>query len=120
MGPEEMDRVCTQVLIENGTSAQELGLIAFVSMQAPKWLGKTCTVMSPVMSLTEAFQVHARLRLASQISWDAFRTEWVQLMQYTRHIRAKMRSEAEALAIADEARKRFLMQSQKREKELWL
>lgn len=118
--PEEIDCICSQVLRENSTSAVEIGLTAFVSIQAPKWLAKTCTIMSPVMSFTEAVHVHARMRRARQTSWEALRAEWVELMQYKRYIRAKIRTEAEAHAIADEARKRFLIQSQKREQELFL
>merc|ERR1712137_1074953 len=78
--PEKVDRVCSEVLLESGASALELGLTAFVSLQAPQWLGKQCTIMSPVMSFTEALHVHARLRRARQTSWEALRAEWVELM----------------------------------------
>merc|ERR1711924_449672 len=93
------------------------GLTVFVSLRAPQWLGKFCTIISPVMQLEEALEVYARLLRARRQSWEALRAEWVDLMQLERYIRAKTRTLGEARAIADEAREQFLVNQRRRAKE---
>jgi hypothetical protein len=111
--PEFFAFLCKQVLEANGTSGSEMGLKAFVSMEARLWLGKNCFVISPVMEVSEALEWHAKLLRARRVSWPVFRAKWVELMQCKRHARAKVRSVEEAQLFADTAYQKhqeFLMQ----------
>jgi len=101
--PEQFAALCRQVLEANGTSEGDMGLKAFVSMEARIWLGKNCFVISPVMELLEALEWHAKLLRARHVSWPVFRAEWVELMQCKRHAQAKVRSAEEAQVFADAA-----------------
>jgi curved DNA-binding protein CbpA len=104
--PEQFADLCTEVLKANGTSQSEMGLKAFVSMEARHWLGKNCFVISPVMGLSEALEWHAKLLRVRRISWPDFRAAWIELMQCKRHAQAKVRSATEAQAFADAAYKK--------------
>lgn len=111
--PEQAASLCNQVLQANGTSESEMGLKAFVSMEARLWLGKNCFVISPVMQLSEALAWQAKLLCARRVSWPIFREGWVELMQCRRYARAKVRSAEEAQLVADAAYERhqkFLVQ----------
>lgn len=118
--PHQLASLYKHVLLAKGTSENELGLKAFVSMQALPWLGKNCFVISPVMELTDALELQAKLLRARRISWPLFRAEWVQLMQRKKHYQPNVRSEADAEGVADGAYQRhqmFLRQlAQEREK----
>lgn len=116
--PEQYACLCEQVLKANGTSQSELGLKAFVSMEARLWLGKNCFVISPVMDLSEALEWQAKLLRARQVSWPVFRAAWVELMQCMRHARAKVRSAEEAQLFADAAYRKhqiFVMQREQKD-----
>lgn len=89
--PLKQQAICEHVLSENNTNDTQLGLRAWVQMRSNRWLGDGCKVGSPVSSLSVALQVHTRLHRANATSWEAFRTEWVQLIT----LRGK-RSRAEA------------------------
>jgi len=104
--PDEFAAVCKNILTVNGTSESELGLKAFVSIQARPWLGKNCFIISPVLELSEALELQGKLLRARLLSWAAFRAEWIELMQCKRHAlhaRSKVRSAEEAQAVADAA-----------------
>jgi len=107
--PEQFAALCQKVLKAHGTSQNEMGLKAFVSMEARHWLGKNCFVISPVMGLSEALVWHAKLLRARRISWQAFSALWVELLQCERHAQAKVRSTEEAQLYADTAYKKHEM-----------
>jgi len=97
-------QVCLDVLRANNTSEEKLGLSAYIYMRAGHWLLQSCTIISPVMPLSEAVALHCRLLRARETSWKQLRAEWVQLMQCARHPAAKRKPLHEAEAIADAAR----------------
>lgn len=100
---EEVTRVCKMVLHEHATSEAELGLRAWVHMRVPKWLGARYRVGSMATNLASAAETHSRLIKARAMSWQAFRREWVQLIQIKKHV-----SEQDAEDIADRRRYAFL------------
>eukprot|EP00746_Dinoflagellata_sp_MGD_P125553 gnl/MRDRNA2_/MRDRNA2_60322_c0_seq1.p1 gnl/MRDRNA2_/MRDRNA2_60322_c0~~gnl/MRDRNA2_/MRDRNA2_60322_c0_seq1.p1 ORF type:complete len:547 (+),score=123.24 gnl/MRDRNA2_/MRDRNA2_60322_c0_seq1:294-1934(+) len=116
--PEQFAILCQQVLKVHNTSQNEMGLKAFVSMEARHWLGKNCFVISPVMGLSEALAWHGKLLRARRVSWYAFRAAWIELMQCERHAQAKVRSTEGAQLYADAAYNKhqmFLMQRKMRD-----
>merc|ERR1712061_149447 len=72
--------MCTAIMKEYGTSEKEMGLSVFVHMRAVQWLGSRCSIISPVMSLTEAVALHSRLLRARRTSWEALRAEWIRIL----------------------------------------
>lgn len=102
--PRRVLSICRAVLGECGTSEKELELRAFVHMRASRWLGQGYQIASPAMALMKALHWHARLLRARAASWEAFRAEWVCLMQCDGYLRRKRLTQVEAEAIADKAR----------------
>jgi len=102
--PSRIYRLCLDVLQANNTSEQQLGLATYVYMRAGQWLPQKCTIISPVLALADAIELHSRLLRARGTSWEHLRKEWVMLMQCPRHPFAKRKSVKEAEGIADGAR----------------
>lgn len=98
--PTELVHVCRNSLMASGFSEEGLGLRVSVYMRAQQWLGSRCTIISPVLPITEALAVHAQLLRARKESWEAFRAEWVRLMRHKRGI-----SSVHAETIADKGRR---------------
>lgn len=102
--PRKTYEICLEVFRANGTSEDELGLSSYIYLRAGHWLVQSCTIISPVMPLAEALELHCRLLRARRTSWQELRAEWVKLMQCSRHPLGKRKSFHEAEAIADAAR----------------
>lgn len=102
--PAQTYQVCLDVLHANNTSEQELGLATYIYMRAGHWLPQKCTIISPVMPLADAIEMHGRLLRARRTAWEHLRKEWVMLMQCSRHPLAKRKSAREAENIANAAR----------------
>merc|ERR1719310_765600 len=113
--PEELNQLCREVLLKNGTSEEELGLSVYIRLRAPQWLGTCGDIASPVMALGDALRLQSRLLRAKHTSWKALRAEWVALMRSERRVRIKMRSLEEAQAIADTARQKYVLQLKEKE-----
>merc|ERR1719221_773430 len=77
---------CAAVLAEEGTSEDALGLRAWVQMRAAKYLGQQTKVASPAGSLRDILRIHKRLSQARAASWEALRSEWVQLLRLRKGI----------------------------------
>lgn len=116
--PQRFASLLEGVVAANGTSGSEMGIKAFVSMQVRPWLGNKCFIISPVMELTEALELQARLFRARRMSWLDFRAEWVKLMQRKRCAHSKVHSAEEAERIADAAYKQHQIFLKKRMEEL--
>lgn len=72
---------CHAVLSEAGTPEGALGLCAYIRLRAHKHLGRHAVVTSPADSLCRTFETHRRLSHARDTSWNALRSEWLQLLQ---------------------------------------
>lgn len=97
-------QLCLDILQANNTSEQHMGLAIYTYMRAGHWLPQKCTIISPVMILADAIELHSRLLRARRTSWEHLRKEWVMLMQCPHHPSAKRKSAREAERIADGAR----------------
>lgn len=82
--PAAVFEVCSTVLTRNGTTEQQLGLRAWVHLRASRHLGKHARVASATGSLQEVLAVHSRLLRARGVSWEAFRLEWLRILQVHR------------------------------------
>jgi len=71
--------LCEDALRSRGTSPHALGLRALVALRACRWLGSH-QIISPSLPLEEALRTQARLLHARDMSWEALRAEWVQLL----------------------------------------
>lgn len=97
-------QICLEVLKSHNTSESEMGLSSYVYMRAGHMLVQNCTIISPVIPLIEALELHCRLLRARRTSWQALRAEWVELMQSSKQPLARRKTLSDAEAIADEAR----------------
>lgn len=104
LSPDHFCSIFKSVLINNGTSENKLGLSVFVCMRADKWIDRSKTINSPVVTLADAVAIHSQLLQAQETSWESLRAEWVALMLRTRQAQAKRLSVADAEAVADNAR----------------
>jgi curved DNA-binding protein CbpA len=102
--------ICKDVFKAHGTSEDDLGLSAIVSLRADRWLGRGQHVTSSMMPLAEALRAHARLLNARNVSWMALRSEWVRLMLNKKRALKIGLSSAEAQSRADDARQIALNQ----------
>lgn len=102
--PKKAYQICSAVMDANATSEADLGLCTYIYLRAGHWLVQSRTIISPVMPLWEALQLHSRLLHARATSWQELRTEWVQLMQSKRLPMSKRKTPCEAETIADAER----------------
>lgn len=56
------------------------GIRAYLNIRAARWLGST-HVTSPVLPFTQILDLRKRLLIAREQGWDAFRAEWISMMQ---------------------------------------
>lgn len=70
---DDLKHICTTILERFGTSEENLGIRAFVSLRAEELLGRDVHITSPVASLSSSLEMHSRILCASQTSWDALR-----------------------------------------------
>lgn len=101
-------KVCSKTFCEFEVTENEIGLRTFVHMRAARWLGQGVQIASPVVRFAEAARVHARLLHARAASWDAFRAEWLKLLQSAGQSKRKRMSAWEAEAVVDGARRSAL------------
>lgn len=106
--PQKLLGILHGVLAENNTSAKMIDLHVFVYMRGTPWLTKDTFIVSPVMQLDKAVLLYARLLHAQCTSWEALRTEWVNLLQFKQKSKANGPFRAEAEMIADQARQKAL------------
>jgi len=106
--PQEFCSIFDQALARAETSRSELGLSVFIFMRADEWISRCATITSPVMALEAAVAAHSRLNQARQTSWHSLRREWVCLMRQTHHAQYRQLSQAQAEAIAENARSDLL------------
>jgi curved DNA-binding protein CbpA len=106
--PQEFSSIFDQALTRAETSRSELGLSVFIFMRADEWISRCTTITSPVMTLETAVAAHSRLHQARQTSWHSLRREWVCLMRQTHHAQYRQLSQAQAEAIAENARSDLL------------
>jgi len=102
--PAHFCQVFDSVLESAGISQDRLGLSVMIFMRAEEWLGRLATIISPVMSLSDAVATHSRLLVARRASWEDLRAEWIHLMHQTQHAQAQEMTQAQAGAVADKAR----------------
>merc|ERR1711870_184139 len=106
--PDQFCSIIKNVFINNGTCETKLGLSVFICMRADKWIDRSKTINSPVVTLADAVAIHSQLLQAQETSWESLRAEWVALMLRTRHGRARRLSVADAVTIAEKARQGLL------------
>lgn len=92
--------VAERVLAELGTSADALGLRAFVDLRAARYLGQGVQISSSAVTLHEAFDAYRRLLRGRAASWDVLRAEWLHQLQGRRR-----HNEDEASRRIDHARR---------------
>jgi hypothetical protein len=97
-----------EVLNANRTSEIDMGLCSYVYLRAANLLVQNRTIISPVMPLIEALELHSRLLRARRTSWQALRAEWIDIMLSARQPLAKRKTLVDAEVIADEARSEAL------------
>lgn len=101
---DKHDAVCqifSDVLLEHGTSIEELGLRMYLEMRAPEWGAR---ITSRVLPLAEAVEKRSQLLQARCTSWERLRAVWVDLIQGGRN----SRSLEEAEKVVDQSRQAFL------------
>lgn len=106
--PEHIYAVCRVIFDQHGTSESEIGLGAMLHFRAPRWLRSDVQIISPVMPLEHALKMHSRILQTRDVSWEAFRREWIALLQcgyYKQHRRLSL---AAAEAMVDVERQRGL------------
>lgn len=104
----DLKRICIDALASFGASEHELGLRIFVSLRADQWLGRGHHITSPIMCLSEALEVHARVLRARGTSWEAIRAEWVRFKQQKQRSQKRAFSGSEAEHVVDAARRSVL------------
>merc|ERR1712054_342867 len=61
----------------------------YLYMRARPWLDKDTYITSPVMDLSQALSLYARLLSAQSTSWEALRAEWVRILQLKHNFQTK-------------------------------
>lgn len=66
------------------------GIRTYLNIRAARWLGST-HVTSPVLPFTQILDLRKRLLMAREQGWDAFRAEWISMMQHVGLSRVRKR-----------------------------
>lgn len=66
------------------------GIRTYLNIRAARWLGST-HVTSPVLPFTQILDLRKRLLIAREQGWDAFRAEWISMMQHVGLSRVRKR-----------------------------
>jgi len=107
--PDKLLGIMQGVLIGNGSSEKAIGLHVFVYTRARPWLDNDTYITSPVMRLSEAVSLYARLISAQNESWESLRTQWDSLLQLKQKApTTKMLPKVDAEKMVDQARQRAL------------
>jgi len=105
---DEICRIVGDVLAQNGSSEEELGLRMCVQMRAPQSIHRRHVLTSPFMPLAKALPLRARLVSARATSWENYRRQWVKMMCSTRNARYRSLCQRDAEEFVNKARQEFL------------